>query len=71
MKLIEFEKYKTDSEEYRAEEICRDIFGTIGVALVPGSDFGYANSARMSLVLEEAPFEEAMTRLANYISKTN
>jgi aspartate aminotransferase len=63
-----FERYKTENEEDRAEEICRDILETISVALVPGSDFGYSNSARMSLVLEETPFEEAVTRLVNYMS---
>jgi aspartate aminotransferase len=66
-----FEKYKTQDDQDMAEKICHDILEEIGVAIVPGSDFGYPNSARMSLVLEEAPFEEAMTKLADFISQSS
>ena len=45
------------------------IFDQIGVALVPGTAFGHPNSARMSMTLEIAPFEEAMDRLVGFMAK--
>ena len=48
-------------------EIVADILERTGVALVPGSSFGYPNSARMSITLEVAPFKEAISKLMTYI----
>lgn len=61
-------KYQWTEEDY-AEEICSEILEKTGVALVPGSAFGYKNSARLSLVLEPAPFEEAIKRLVAFLAK--
>ena len=65
-----FEAFDAPSED-KSEEIVQDIFDKIGVALVPGTAFGHSNSARMSMTLETAPFEEAMDRLVNYMAKKN
>lgn len=50
-----------------SKEIVEDILDKTGVALVPGSAFGYPNSARMSMTLEVEPFKEAMSKLMDYI----
>ena len=52
-----------------SREIVEDILEKTGVALVPGTSFGYPNSARMSLTLEIEPFKEAITKLMEYISQ--
>lgn len=68
-----FEKYKKreeskdDSHDW-SEEIVRDILDETGVALVPGAAFGYPNSARMSMTIEIAPFQEAMNKLIKYLA---
>lgn len=54
------------SEDY-SKEICQELLEKEGVALVPGTDFGLPNSARLSLTMEEVPFQEAMTRLVRFL----
>ncbi len=49
--------------------ICQEILELHGVVLVPGSDFGLKNSARMSLTMEEVPFQEALQRLTSYLTQ--
>lgn len=49
--------------------ICQEILERHGVVLVPGSDFGLTNSARMSLTMEEVPFQEALERLTSYLTQ--
>jgi aspartate aminotransferase len=63
-----YEKFKTDDKADMSKEIVEDILEQTGVALVPGSAFGYPNSARMSMTLEVIPFKEAMTKLVDYIN---
>lgn len=63
-----FKKLNSDSEEDFSKKIVEDILDKTGVALVPGSAFGYPNSARMSMTLEIAPFKEAIGKLIKYIS---
>jgi aspartate aminotransferase len=68
-----FEKYKSreeskDESHDWSEEIVRDILDETGVALVPGAAFGYPNSARMSMTIEIAPFQEAMNKLVKYLA---
>jgi len=53
-----------------AAKICEDILENIGIAIVPGTDFGIPNSARISFVLEEVPFTEALNRLMKFFSTT-
>jgi aspartate aminotransferase len=55
--------------EDHSDQIVEDILEKTGVALVPGSSFGYPNSARMSMTLEVAPFKEAMGKLIEYIAR--
>lgn len=67
-----FEKMKENSEEKDqdlSEQIVKDLLEKTGVALVPGSAFGYPNSARMSMTLEIAPFQEAVEKLVSYLAK--
>ena len=52
----------------RSNEIAEDLLLKTGVATVPGTDFGAPNCLRFALVLEETPFEEAMTRLAKFLT---
>lgn len=61
---IEIEENQVDY----STEICNDLLNQLGVAIVPGTDFGMPNTARVSLVLEEAPFTEAITRLASFLA---
>lgn len=68
-----FEKYKkvdmkTSEKTDWSAEIVRDILEHTGVALVPGAAFGYPNSARMSMTIEIAPFQEAMSKLVKHLA---
>lgn len=49
--------------------LCDELLEKEGIALVPGSDFGMPHSARLSLVMEEVPFTEAMTKLVKFLSQ--
>jgi aspartate aminotransferase len=51
-----------------SKDICQELLEVHGVALVPGADFGLPNSARMSLTMEEVPFQEALNRLALFLN---
>ncbi|MBD67110.1 MAG: hypothetical protein CME62_18055 [Halobacteriovoraceae bacterium] len=64
-----YERFKDEKGSDHSQEIVDDILDKTGVALVPGSSFGYPNSARMSLTLEQIPFEEAISKLMEYISQ--
>jgi len=63
-----FKNLENSEQEDRSKEIVEDILERTGIALVPGSAFGYPNSARMSMTLEIAPFKEAIDKLTDYIS---
>jgi aspartate/methionine/tyrosine aminotransferase len=39
------------------------------VVIVPGTDFGMTNSARLSLVLHKEAFSEAMDKLVNFLNE--
>lgn len=58
----------SDSLKDYSGEICEEILDQKGVALVPGTDFGTPNSARMSLVVEAPVFKEAIDLLFDYLS---
>ncbi|MBF0313197.1 MAG: aminotransferase class I/II-fold pyridoxal phosphate-dependent enzyme [Oligoflexia bacterium] len=68
-----FKRYlKNDSINHALKDdfsvaICSDLLERKGVAIVPGSDFGIANSGRLSLVLEEKPFLESIKLLAEFM----
>ncbi len=63
-----FEAKYGDSTDDRADEISTLLLEDVGVALVSGSSFGAPNTARMSIVLEEGPFTEAIEKLTNFLS---
>lgn len=62
-----FKKWDVQEGQDLSKEIVEDLLDKTGVALVPGSAFGYPNSARMSITLEVEPFKEAMKKLMEYI----
>ena len=51
-----------------SELICRDLLEQTGIALVPGAGFGLANSARLSMTMEVAPFKEGIQKLVRFLS---
>jgi len=55
-------------EQDYSKGICQELLEHHGVALVPGADFGLPNSARMSLTMEEVPFQEALQRLCTFLN---
>ena len=61
-----FEKMPKDQDH--SEQIVQDILEQTGVALVPGTSFGFPNSARMSMTLELAPFKEAISKLMEFFT---
>ena len=68
-----FDKYATnrkDKTDYSVQ-ICEDILNQLGVVIVPGSDFGMTNSARLSLVLHKEAFTEAMDKLVHFLNETS
>jgi aspartate aminotransferase len=68
-----FEKYcdnpkdKTD----HSVQICEDILNELGVVIVPATDMGMPNSARISLVLHKEAFAEAMDKLVSFFNKAH
>ncbi|MDA8794004.1 hypothetical protein N9N67_12210, partial [Bacteriovoracaceae bacterium] len=71
-----FKKYKASpaddsakpgSEDF-SNEICTEILDKISVALVPGNNFGYPNSARLTLALEPMTFKEGIHLLSQFLT---
>ena len=66
-----FKKYlidKNDTTDY-SYQICNDVLDQLGVVIVPGTDFGMKNSARISLVLQVQAFSEAMDKLVGFLKQ--
>ena len=61
-----FERY--DSAKDNASEICEEILLNYGIVMVPTSDFGHPNAARISLVIEGQSFTEAINELTNFFT---
>jgi aspartate aminotransferase len=61
-----FKKNKDDNTDF-SYQICDEILETLGVVIVPGSDFGMPNSARISLVLQAQAMSEAIEKLVKYL----
>lgn len=59
------EKFK---DEDASLAICEELLEKHGIALVPGTDFGVPNSARLSLVSENKVFKEAVEIIAKYVA---
>lgn len=49
--------------------IADELLQKEGITVVPGSDFGLPNSARIALVIEEVPFQEAITKIVKYLNR--
>jgi len=61
-----YQKDKNDSADYSVN-ICEDMLNQLGVVIVPGTDFGMVNSARISLVLHKEVFSEALTKIVDFL----
>jgi aspartate aminotransferase len=59
-----------DPEADHGLTIADELLEQEGITVVPGSDFGIPNTARIALVIEEIPFQEAISRLVKYMLKT-
>lgn len=64
-----FERFAQYGED-RSVQITEELLENEGIAMVPGSDFGIPNSARLSFTIEEVPFTEAMTKLVKYLNRS-
>jgi aspartate aminotransferase len=62
-----FQKNKNDTTDY-AMNICEEMLNTLGVVIVPGTDFGLPNSARISLVLHKEVFSEAILKIVHFLN---
>lgn len=65
-----FERYsknRKDKTDYSVQ-ICEDMLNEMGVVIVPGTDFGMPNSARISLVLHKEAFSEAMDKIVQFLN---
>lgn len=59
------------SDEDHSYLITDELLEQEGITVVPGSDFGIPNTARISLVIEEVPFQEAITKIVKYLARTS
>lgn len=59
-----------NEEEDNSDKIVDELLNNEGITVVPGSDFGIPNSARIALVIEEIPFQEAITKMVKYLSRS-
>ncbi|MCK5883050.1 MAG: aminotransferase class I/II-fold pyridoxal phosphate-dependent enzyme [Bacteriovoracaceae bacterium] len=66
-KTPRFAQFAKESEGDYAASICEAVLENHGIAMVPGTDFGIPNSGRISLVLDSAPFSEALDILFTYL----
>ncbi|MBI2518775.1 MAG: aminotransferase class I/II-fold pyridoxal phosphate-dependent enzyme [Bdellovibrio sp.] len=65
--MKKYRKTEEDKTDY-STQICQDFLDQYGVAMVPGTDFGVSNSARVSLILEKEQFKEAMDILVRALA---
>jgi aspartate aminotransferase len=57
-----------DNHKDYSHKIADELIEFEGILVVPGSDFGILNSFRISLVVEEVPFREAVTKIVKYLN---
>jgi aspartate aminotransferase len=62
-----FQRFEADGDH--SYTITDELLENEGITVVPGSDFGIPNSARIALVIEEVPFQEAMSKIVRYLNK--
>lgn len=67
-----FKKYQQDKKDPTdyAIKICEDMLNNLGVVIVPGTDFGMPNSARISLVLHKEVFSEAIEKIMKFLRES-
>lgn len=58
-----------DGEADHAYAITDELLENEGITVVPGTDFGIPNTARISLVIEEVPFQEAISKIVRYLNR--
>jgi aspartate aminotransferase len=63
-----FTRFASDGDHSYA--IADELLNNEGITVVPGSDFGLPNTARIALVIEEVPFQEAMSKIVKYLNHT-
>lgn len=64
-----FKRFENSNENDHSHEIADELLNDEGITVVPGSDFGIPNTARISLVIEEVPFQEAITKIVRYLNR--
>lgn len=62
-----FARYKEEGDHSNA--IAEELVNQEGITVVPGVDFGIPNSCRIALVIEEVPFQEALTKIIKYLNR--
>ena len=67
MPIINVFKQEQDDKRDYSEKICELILEKFNVAISPGVDYGAPNTGRISLVLEKEPFEEAISKLIQFL----
>lgn len=60
-----------DPEIDHSYTITDELLENEGITVVPGSDFGIPNTARISLVIEEIPFQEAISKIVRYLNRSS
>lgn len=61
-----FKRFEADQDH--SYLIADELVNNEGITVVPGSDFGIPNTARISLVIEEVPFLEAIMKIVRYLN---
>jgi aspartate aminotransferase len=65
-----FARFDSDHEDH-SYAIADELLQNEGITVVPGSDFGFPNSARIALVIEEVPFQEALSKIVKYLNRVS
>lgn len=63
-----FKRFEADHDHSYA--IADELLNEEGITVVPGTDFGIPNTARIALVIEEVPFQEAIIKIVKYLNRT-
>ena len=61
-----FSRFEADKDH--SYTIADELLQNEGITVVPGTDFGLPNSARIALVIEEVPFQEAISKIVRYLN---
>lgn len=62
-----FARFKPNEDN--SSIIADELLNQEGITVVPGTDFGIPNTARISLVIEEVPFSEAISKIVRFLNK--